>query len=229
MKLVNIPDIGDVQIVKNPRSRSIKMTIDRNSTVKVTIPSWAPYKAGEFFLLSKQEWIKDNLKPKTVLNHGDPIGKFHHLYFKPDEKVKTISSRKKGSELWVTHPQNLKHTQTEVQDSARKISMSALRVQAQNTLPQRLGNLAEKHGFEFASVSVRQLKARWGSCSSKQEITLNFFLMQLPWELIDYVLLHELTHTKAMHHGPEFWKIFDQALPNAKSYRKQLHSYAPYI
>ena len=184
MKLVNIPGIGDVQIVKNPRSRSIKMTIDRNSTVKVTIPSWAPYKAGEFFLLSKQEWIKDNLKPKTVLNHGDPIGKFHHLYFKPDEKVKTISSRKKGSELWVTHPYHLKHTQTEVQDSARKISMSALRVQAQNTLPQRLGNLAEKH---------------------------------------------ELSHTKAMHHGPEFWKIFDQALPNAKSYRKQLHNYAPYI
>ena len=229
MKTVSIPDIGEVQLVKNSRSRSIKMTIDRNSTVKVTIPSWAPYKAGELFVLSKQEWIKEHIQPKTLLKHGDPIGKFHHLYFRSDETVKTVTSRQKGSTLWVTHPHTLKHTHETVQASARKISMKALRVQAQNTLPQRLTQLAKKHGFEFSSVSVRQLKARWGSCSSKQEITLNFFLMQLPWELIDYVLLHELTHTKAMHHGPEFWKIFDQALPNAKSYRKQLHAYAPYI
>jgi len=229
MKTVLIPDIGEVQLIKNPRSRSIKMTIDRNSVVKVTIPSWAPYKAGEIFLLSKQEWIKEHIKPKTVLKHGDPIGKFHHLYFKSDEKLLSVSSRQKGSELWVSHPHSLKHTHENVQSSARKIAMKALRTQAQTTLPQRLQHLAEKHDFQFSSVSVRQLKARWGSCSSKQEITLNYFLMQLPWELIDYVLLHELTHTKAMNHGPDFWDILNQVLPNAKSYRKKLHEFAPYI
>jgi predicted metal-dependent hydrolase len=227
MKTVIIPDIGEVQVVKHAQARSLRMSIRPDGTVRVTIPKWTPYQAGVVFAQSKKDWIAEHLQPVTQLQNGMAIGKFHHLYFQASASNKTISTRQKGSELWVTYPDTYTQTSPAVQKAATKIAIRALRDQAEKLLPQRLRTLADKHDFIFTSVQVRQLKARWGSCNHKQEITLNLFLMQLPWDLIDYVLLHELTHTKALHHGPEFWQIFESALPGAKQQRKRLHDYKP--
>lgn len=225
MKIIEIDGVGPVQLVKHANSRSLRISIGPNGTVKVTIPRWTPYQAGAAFALSKRLWIIENLQPTVLIRNGTPIGKFHHLYFRPNDKATGVSSRRKGSELIVSYPSALSQNDPTVQQSANKIAIKALREQAESLLPNRLRDLANKHGFEFKSVSVRQLKARWGSCNSKSEITLNLFLMQLSWELIDYVLLHELTHTKAMHHGPEFWEIFEAALPGAKKKRSALRAH----
>jgi predicted metal-dependent hydrolase len=89
--------------------------------------------------------------------------------------------------------------------------------------------LASQTGFSYASVGVKQLKSRWGSCNTQREIVLNLFLMQLPWKLIDYVLVHELTHTKVMRHGAPFWHEMERHLPHAKSLRKQMADYQPML
>lgn len=230
MKIVAIPEIGEVQLIKHAKSKSIRISIGADRTVKVTLPRWAPYQAGVAFVHSKRSWILENLnamQPTTSIKSGVPVGKFHHLYFKASPSNATITTRQKGSELWVTYPDRLQQNSPQVQAAAKRIAAKAMREQAENLLPKRLRDLADKHGFEFKSVSVRQLKARWGSCNSKQEITLNLYLMQLPWDLIDYVLIHELTHTKALHHGPDFWAIFEQALPGAKQRRKALKNHKP--
>lgn len=227
MKIIVLPDIGEVQLIKHARSRSIRITIASNGKIKVTLPSYVPYQAGAAFARSKRDWILENIEPIEIIKDGSAVGKFHHLYFRSSSTNATVTSRRKGSELIVSYPDSLRWDSTDVQAAANKIAIKALREQAENLLPKRLRDLADKHDFEFKSVSVRQLKARWGSCNSKKEITLNLFLMQLPWELIDYVLLHELTHTKALHHGPEFWSIFETALPGAKQRRKALKNYKP--
>lgn len=229
MKIVEVEGIGEVQLIKHATSQSIRITLDPKGKVKVTLPRWAPYQAGLRFAYSKRQWIQDNLQPVSIIKDGIAIGKFHHLYFRPSSTNKTISTRQKGSELIVSFPGGLRSTDPPVQAAAQKIAIRALREQAENLLPKRLADLATKHGFMYKSVSVRQLKARWGSCNSKQEITLNIFLMQLPWDLIDYVLLHELTHTQALHHGPDFWRIFEAALPGAKQRRKALHMHKPQV
>jgi predicted metal-dependent hydrolase len=216
MKIVTIPDIGDVQLQKHAKSQSIRISIKGDGKIVVTMPKWAPYSAGIAFVRAKHSWIVDNKQPETSIQNGQAIGKFHHIYFRPSPDTTAPTTRQKGSELWVTYSENLSTTNPDVQKSAQAIA-------------KRLADLASKHDFTYNSVSVRQLKARWGSCSSKSDITLNFFLMQLPWDLIDYVLLHELTHTKAMHHGPEFWEIFDSVLPGAKKKRAQLRAYKPAI
>lgn len=229
MKIVTIPDIGEVQLQKHARSGSIRISIKSDGKVVVTMPKWAPYSAGVAFVKAKQSWILANQEPVTHIVNGQAIGKFHHLYFRASPEIDSPTTRQKGSELWVTYPENLSTSSPSVQKAAQTIAKRALRIQAENLLPKRLADLASKHNFSYNSVGVRQLKARWGSCSSKKDITLNFFLMQLPWDLIDYVLLHELTHTEAMHHGPEFWAIFDEALPGAKQKRKELKAYKPAI
>jgi len=96
-------------------------------------------------------------------------------------------------------------------------------------LPQRVQYLASKHGFSYKQIRVRKLTARWGSCSNNGVITLSYYLLQLPWNLIDYVILHELTHTRHLHHGPNFWTEFKKVLPSAKLLQKEIRSYKPQV
>ena len=96
---------------------------------------------------------------------------------------------------------------------------------ASNYLLNRLDVLAQLHGFRYNRVSIRNQKTRWGSCSSKNNISLNKKILYLPPELIDYVLLHELVHTKIKNHGKEFWRELDKMVPKSKKVDKRLQNY----
>jgi predicted metal-dependent hydrolase len=87
---------------------------------------------------------------------------------------------------------------------------------AQQTLISRLHTLAKKHRFTYSKVSIRNQKTRWGSCSHKNTINLNMKLVALPEELIDYVILHELVHTRIHNHSRKFWAELDKYVGNGK-------------
>ena len=84
-----------------------------------------------------------------------------------------------------------------------------LRKKAHDYLPLRLKLLAEQYHFTYNILKINKSRGRWGSCSNKKNINLSFYLMTLPLHLIDYVLLHELCHTKEMNHGVRFWALLD--------------------
>ena len=84
------------------------------------------------------------------------------------------------------------------------------REQARNVLAGRLNFLAQKYEFSYNRVFIRNQKTRWGSCSGVNNINLNVNLMRLPRELVDYVLLHELVHTKIKNHSRDFWRELDK-------------------
>ena len=104
--------------------------------------------------------------------------------------------------------------------------LKLLRKKAKEYLPDRLQVLAVLHGFTYASIRIAKSKSRWGSCSSKKNISLSLFLMQLPSHLIDYVILHELCHTVEMNHSPKFWELLDKICNGkAKILRKELKTF----
>ncbi len=230
-KQVRIPEIGTVTLYKRRGNRSLRLSIDARGQVRVSLPYWLPYKAGEQFAMSKAIWIAAN-RPKSHsdhLQHGHAIGKAHRLYFEQKALASKVSAHVAGNEIRVSFPANSASYDHEVQDAAHRASIRALKKEAEVLLPQRLRALAAQTGFTYTSVSVKQLKSRWGSCNSHQEITLNLFLMQLPWHLIDYVLMHELTHTKVMRHGTPFWREMERHVPNAKQLRRQMADYQPML
>lgn len=218
-----------VSIYKRRGSRNLRLSISAEGEVRVTIPAWAPYSAGVNFARSKYEWIAAQRQPTQLLSEGQPIGKAHHLHFVAKSGLAKPSGRVVPGAVLVNYPPDLSPEDPAIQKAAQKASIRALRAQAAQLLPQRLGRLAEVHGFTYSSVSVKQLKSRWGSCDQDKAIVLNLFLMQLPWEYIDYVLLHELVHTKVMRHGPDFWREMEELLPDAKGFRKRLHTYRPVL
>jgi predicted metal-dependent hydrolase len=99
------------------------------------------------------------------------------------------------------------------------------RAEAGKKLVNRLNELSEQHGFSYNKVSVRNQKTRWGSCSSKNNISLNMKLVRLPDEMIDYVLLHELVHTRIKNHGQGFWAELNKLVGDAKAMRKKMNEY----
>ena len=157
------------------------------------------------------------------------MGKAHHLYFVEDKALSKPAVRIKLNEIIIRLPSGTTYETNQAQLTAKKASVKALRQQAEQLLPKRLQLLAEKHDFNYKSVQVKQLKSRWGSCDSHKNIVLNLYLMQLPWECIDYVLLHELVHTNVLRHGPDFWAAMEEVLPNVKLLKRRMSQYHPVL
>jgi predicted metal-dependent hydrolase len=99
------------------------------------------------------------------------------------------------------------------------------RTEAKRTLIARLKQLAEKHGFSYNRVSLRNQQTRWGSCSRKNNISLNLKLVILPEEMMDYIILHELVHTRVHDHSKKFWAELDKYTGNSKALAVKLKSF----
>jgi predicted metal-dependent hydrolase len=98
----------------------------------------------------------------------------------------------------------------------------AWRKQAKEYLPKRVEELAAKHKFDHKKVAVKNSKTRWGSCSFDNSINLSLHLMRLPDHLVDYVILHELVHTKIKNHSRDFWQLLDIVSGNAKKLDREV-------
>lgn len=218
-----------ITIYKRRTNRNLRLSIAPTGQIRVTIPAWAPYSAGLNFAKSRRAWILEQHSPLKPLVDGQAIGKAHHLHFLPKAGAVKSSSRVGTTTVTVNYPATLSLAGDDVQQVARDACVRALRSQAEQLLPQRLAALAQAHGFSYAGVSVKRLKSRWGSCDQETNIVLNLFLMQLPWDLIDYVLLHELTHTKVLRHGPDFWKAMNEVSPKITGRKKLLKTYQPVL
>ncbi len=122
---------------------------------------------------------------------------------------------------WIKKHSNNMKVLTEKSKKLPKIN----REEARENLEKRLSELAEQHNFRYNRVSIRSQRTRWGSCSSKDNISLNMKLLHLPQQLIDYILLHELVHTKVKNHSKDFWNKLETVVPNARTVDEQLREY----
>ena len=113
----------------------------------------------------------------------------------------------------------------ESQRQAVNSSVIIDKVKAKKKLTNRLKQLAVQHGFTYNKVYIRNQKTRWGSCSHKNNINLNMKLVLLPDELVDYVILHELVHTRIHDHSKRFWAEVDKYVGNGKAMAKRLREY----
>jgi predicted metal-dependent hydrolase len=107
--------------------------------------------------------------------------------------------------------------------------LKELRARARKELPEELDRLAALNGLRVARVSVRNQRGRWGSCSPKAHICLNWRLAVMPDFVREYVLVHELMHLKQLNHSPKFWSLVADACPDYQSARVWLRQNARLI
>jgi predicted metal-dependent hydrolase len=227
---VIIPDVGEVVLAKRRGSSNLRLSITPKGEVRVGMPYWTPYETGIRFVNSKKDWIQSHLVqqiPKALTN-GSRIGKSHRLIFLRSSTNREVADiRLTATTIEVKSTRLM--TDPAVQKKAIAACERALKMEAEQLLPSRLRSLSERYDLPYNDLKIRKLTSRWGSCSTNRNISLSYFLMQLPWDLIDYVILHELAHTKVLNHGGDYWQFMEQLQPKVKELRKQIKKYKPRI
>lgn len=102
-----------------------------------------------------------------------------------------------------------------------------LRFRAARDLPPQILALAAREGLTVNRVTIRNQRSRWGSCSSRGHITLNFRLMLMPPEVREYILIHELMHLKQANHSIRFWRLVEAACPGFRDAERWLKTHGP--
>lgn len=227
VKILDTPDLGNVSFQKHKGSRSIKIHI-QGSKVKVTLPKHVPYIVAEKYLQSKKNWVLSNLSKKAVIANGSFIGKNHKVLFKYSE-LNTPKTRVTRNRIIVDISENTNSMSPNNQKIILAACERALKKETLDLIIPRLHDIALENDFIINNIKVKKLRSRWGSCDLHKNITLNVFLAQLPWRLIDYVLVHELAHTIHMNHSAEFWEEVRSILPDYKIRRKETKNYSPDI
>ena len=224
-------EFGEIKIRKNKLARSVKLSVGVDGSLRASIPYYSPEFAVRRLVNGSRDEIRKMLATHNAKNSyqdGDLIGKTHTLFLRKfsGEEIK-ISNE--GNQILVQIPQELAFENPLVQSEVRKTVSKILRKQAKAYLPRRIDFLAEKYGFSFEKLRFSHTGTRWGSCSSSGTISLNIALMNLPHHLIDYVIIHELCHTRQMNHSSTFWKEVEKYCPDYKKYVQEIKQFSPSI
>ncbi|MEG1581222.1 MAG: M48 family metallopeptidase [Bacteroidaceae bacterium] len=139
----------------------------------------------------------------------------------------TLSVYVQAGKLSIICPPHLDFTSKRIQAFMHAyLANSILRTKAQLYLPAQLHALATLHGFTYHTITIKRVHTIWGSCSSLHNINLSLYLILLPSHLVDYVLLHELCHTRHLNHSADFWNLLNTLTSGkALALRNELHTY----
>ena len=211
--MIQDKDLGEITFKQNLRAKRMSIRILSNSLL-VSLPRGYGEKEGLKFIDDIREKLIKRQKSVNnkaiVLTEGNALTTLTFtVHIRKAERNNLFSSLKSGI-LNIDYPQNLNIEDSKTQAYFWKSINYFLRKEAQRILPHRTQILAESYGFSFTDVKIQSSKTRWGSCNRNKNINLSFYLMLLPQHLVDYVILHELCHTREMNHSPQFWEWMDR-------------------
>lgn len=225
------PEFGTIAIRRSGRSTSIRLRLTPHGTLRASAPLYMPlFMIKRLVTQSRPELRKLIAQHSQVRTYRDgmQIGKSHSLLVRYTDRP-TPRATRQGLSIMLELPEALTIDDPDSLRTLREAVATALRIEAKSYLPKRLRYLADQHGFSYERVRFSHASGRWGSCSTTGTISLNIALMMLPFELIDYVLIHELSHTKHMNHSPAFWDCVALGDPAYKQHRTALKSETPSI
>lgn len=227
-KVVQFNNIGDVVFSRNRQSKRIKICVKPDKSVRVSYPYYCSAQEVAEFLAKNEGWVleqQQKIKQKSIaIRDGMQITtKLHKVVFCSSDTDRVTKNKNQVT----VHFSNPELTTNE--DVLSEVLNDLYRFEAKALLPKRLKDLAQTHGFQYNKVTIRNNRRNWGSCSSRNNISLNLQLMKMPDRLIDYVLLHELVHTEIKNHGPEFWTRLDSITNfQARQLAREVKKYSTY-
>ena len=229
MPTVTDEEFGTITVRRSARATQVRLRVAPDGSLRASMPVYAPMFLLKRLIKSSRPQLRKMLEhslPQTEYHDGQQIGKSHTLIVRSATRLAVGRSKQ---HITVDLPPALTLQSPEVVKKLREVVISALRLEAKSYLPKRLQYLANQHGFVYDKVRFSHASSRWGSCSSSGTISLNIALMKLPFELIDYVVIHELAHTVEMNHSEAFWALVARGDTQYKQHRKLLKQESPSI
>lgn len=226
-RIIEDKELGKVFVGVNTRAKKLIFRV-KEGALHVTVPpgtTLAEVKNAIEQLRPRLKEAKEKqMRPLIDLNYRIDA-EFFKLTLVNGQRERFLSRSELG-EMQIICPPNADFSDENLQAWLRKVIEEALRRNAKVILPPRLYMYSMQHNLPYKSVKINSSSGRWGSCSTRGTINLSYYLMLLPKHLIDYVLLHELAHTREMNHGERFWALLDK-LTDGKSLalRNELKQY----
>jgi predicted metal-dependent hydrolase len=209
----------DLQFVRVKRARKYILRVRPDGSLRVTIPRGGSRREAEAFVQRHQAWVATERRRvaerhapvewragDAILLHGEPT-------------VLRVQEAGRGRML-VVGEQRVRLTAGV--DNVRPAAELALRRIAGRELAPRLEALAAEHRLTVSRITIRNQQSRWGSCSHRGVIALNFRLVQMPRWVCDYVLLHELMHLRQQNHSRRYWRLVAEVCPEYRAAERWL-------
>lgn len=228
-QIISDKDFGKIHFVVRRSARNITMRVKEDG-LHVTTPPYRSITALLEAIAPFRERLRNvcsEVKPKPFdLNFSIEAECFRLKLETSPLKNFTVSMR--DETVVIACPAHADFTTERVQTLVKNAVMRAMRKKAEEYLPPLVQYWSSLFDLPYNKVTISKARSRWGSCSSKRDISLSFYLMLLPAHLMDYVILHELAHTREMNHGLKFWELLNQLTDGkALALRKELRMHRP--
>jgi predicted metal-dependent hydrolase len=220
-------DVGGKRVplllVRNVRARRYVLRLRPDGTARVTIPRGGSVTEARRFAERNLGWLEVQLKRPPV---HQPIAKewrlssdvlFRGELVRLEAEANSDKAIRLGSE---------KLTASNLAADLRPSVEGHLRRLADQELPSRVTEFAAIHQLSGRRVTVRDQRTRWGSCSRRGTISLNWRLIQAPPFVRDYIILHELMHLREMNHSPRFWRQVESVCPDYRTAEQWLKQHS---
>lgn len=205
--------------------RSVGLSVDRHG-LRVSAPLRTPLRDIEVLLHKHAPWVLEKLstrqsgQPPFSPCHGTTLPLFGSPLTLAHYPARRARWRFAGTTLELHLPQ---------EEHAPAVLKAALTDAGRKFFRQRLDHYAPQLGLAPPPLRISSARTRWGSCSSRGNISLSWRLAMLSPALIDYIVCHELAHLKEMNHSPRFWSIVEQLCPDWRQLRQALRQQEPLI
>jgi len=196
-------------MVHHSRARRYLLRLRSDGTVRVTIPRYGTITAARDFVSRNIGWLEQQFQRLSVRPKIPDAWNLGTAIFFRGELVR-IEPDAGGSIRFGTERMKVSDAQADL----RPAIQNHLRDLAGQELPLRVMELAALHGVNVSRVTVRNQKSRWGSCSRRGTISLNWRLIQTPIFVRDYIIFHELAHRRQMNHSKKFWQEVERLFPD---------------
>ena len=182
MGVVDHPTLGKIECVRSARTRSIRLVVRKDGSLRLSYPLFASQRKAIAFAESKMAWVE--------------------------------ATRRRIVERVAKYP------------TISRENVAILRNKARGYIPDAIARLAKEHGFSYTALRISSAHTRWGSCSGKDGISISLFVMLLPEHLREFIILHELCHTRHHDHSAAFHALLNRCVGGKeKLLNKELKSY----
>ena len=210
-------------IKRSPNRKKLTITVERDRSVVVHAPESTPEETIRKVVKSKRQWIYDKTKhaqkydkkphpPGKELVNGESA-----LYLGREYQIEIIST----DSTEIRFEQRFLIPASLVEERRGVLRNWYINRAKERILP-KVKSLAVTLGVEFANAKIVDNRFRWGSCTPKDNVNLNWRLIKAPMFVVDYVIVHELAHLIEANHTPRFWNVVRTHAPTMEKARSWL-------
>ena len=225
--------IGDQKIfyeIRNStKARRISITVT-NGQVKVSQPKGVAKKRVQEFVELKKDWILKHIEAYRTIKHHYPKKNYKsgelflyrgreyrlEISFTEEEEYLKLDCNKLSVFIPINAPEN------QWSLIVRQAIINWYKDRAKELFKERLDHYCNQLDVEYKSFKIKGLLSRWGSCSAKGNINLNWKAIMAPDDAIDYLIVHELAHLKQMNHSHKFWELIASVMPEYEKAKRWL-------